>query len=300
MQLSINKIVILLFVLNLLVPTDSAQQGTQNSWSVGSLAYDAGHWTMTNEWIFEVFVVDPQHPKPKSLTLGSKPEWSPDGKKIVFCYFEKGRKPELYTIDPDGSDRKQLTRAKGGTGACSPSWSPDGSKIAYSAQDGSHWAVWVVNSDGTGSQRITEGQEPRWSPDGKRLAFFRSRGGAGTKSTVWTVNMDGSQATQIGEEGFVSWEPSWTADGRVLFASNREGKSAIYIAQPDGTNLRQFAHSAAYDLFAPVLSPDGKLLVVDAVAGHNGSEILLVDLGGQNKPQQLATGTHPSVRWVRQ
>ena len=271
------------------------------TWAIKAMAYSAGRWTVGHDWVLEINVIDSQHSKPKVLTLGADPAWSPDGRTIAFCYNRSGEGSEIYTISADGSDRNQLTHRKGGSGACSPTWSPDGSRIAFSGNDGksSRSAVFVMDREGSNVQRLTEGYWPQWSPDGKQLALFRAPKGPGNKSSVWVVNADGSQPMQLTDEKFINWEPSWTADGRILFSSNREGNSAIFVMSRDGTNLRKLAHAAKYDLYAPGLSPDGKLLVVDATAELRGSVILLLDLVGGEQPRTVGFGTHPSVVWTQ-
>lgn len=54
--------------------------------------------------------------------------WSPDSRKIVFLSAAT-RKPELWTVNIDGTDLKQITND--GSFKISLLWSPDGSKILY-------------------------------------------------------------------------------------------------------------------------------------------------------------------------
>lgn len=62
-----------------------------------------------------------------------------------------------------------------------PSWSPDESQIAFTMQvsDEGYRSVFLINSDGTGLQRLTEDKafyySPVWSPDGKMLPLRRKR-----------------------------------------------------------------------------------------------------------------------------
>ena len=81
----------------------------------------------------------------------------------------------------------------------SPSWSPDGRRLAFAtvvepAKTGEKGKprgqqdVWIVNADGSGRHRLTDGNgsnlSPWWSPDG-RVYFISDRGGA---ECVWSAD----------------------------------------------------------------------------------------------------------------
>ena len=100
----------------------------------------------------------------------------------------------LYTMAPDGSDRRLLA----GVNAEYPDWSPDGSMVAF--DDGAvvctpDWFgqaghVYAVNADGSGHRRLSTGNgtelTPDWSPDGRHVAVTpRSPRTAGPGSPSW-------------------------------------------------------------------------------------------------------------------
>jgi Tol biopolymer transport system component len=94
---------------------------------------------------------------------------------------------EIYLMDPDGSDVRQLTRneSQGENEADdgSPSWSPDGRRIAFTStsdHEGDGFdseELYVMEADGAGQTRLTENESgeggPSWSPDGEWLVFAR-------------------------------------------------------------------------------------------------------------------------------
>jgi Tol biopolymer transport system component len=93
-------------------------------------------------------------------TLGddSMPDFSPDGKRIVFT-SNRDQQGEIYVMSARGGQATRLTRRPGDDWA--PDFSPDGRRIAFTQLPGT---VWVMNADGTGLRRLTAGVDPDWRP----------------------------------------------------------------------------------------------------------------------------------------
>ncbi len=97
---------------------------------------------------------------PRALTTdqGGNPRWSPKGDKIVYT-ADAGGRLQVFSINADGTGKKQLTTGKGNDGQ--PVWSRDGSSILWrSDQDGTHWAISVMNADGTNPRKIIADAPP--------------------------------------------------------------------------------------------------------------------------------------------
>jgi Tol biopolymer transport system component len=94
---------------------------------------------------------------PWSLDAGDDPDWSPNGKLIVFHSHEGGSEQgQLYVIRPDGSGMRQLTHFKAGTWIGSMSFSPDGRWITFAkAGRGGAADVFVMRADGSGVRPVT-------------------------------------------------------------------------------------------------------------------------------------------------
>lgn len=105
---------------------------------------------------------------------GNKPDWSPDGSRLVFSAFpDNENDAELYTVDPDAADLRKLTDNNPTDFAnlaneYEPRWSPDGTQIAFYADYDGVFQVYLMNADGSNIQRLTYSEftasNPCWLP----------------------------------------------------------------------------------------------------------------------------------------
>lgn len=76
------------------------------------------------------------------------PAWSPDGKSIVYISHD------IYSINPDGSNRHNLTNGQFQT-IFGVGWSPDSMSLALLATDANYkQAIYVMDQDGAGLHTI--------------------------------------------------------------------------------------------------------------------------------------------------
>ncbi len=112
-------------------------------------------------------------PLPASALIGG-------GGRIAFVSDRGGDGIlQLWTMNPDGTDWRQLTFGPGNK--AQPRWSPDGQRLLFVAPGGGENGldVWLMNADGTGYVNLTQfpgdDTDPAWSPDGRHLAFASTR-----------------------------------------------------------------------------------------------------------------------------
>ena len=118
---------------------------------------------------------------PWSLGAGDHPDWSPDGKWILFRAPESGgfAGTDLYRIRPDGTGLRQLTNFAQQVEVLSASYSPDGKSIVFSRTGrGGLPDIFVMRPDGTklqsGDPNSSVGQRARLGPGRLGLAFVLS------------------------------------------------------------------------------------------------------------------------------
>jgi serine/threonine protein kinase len=90
---------------------------------------------------------------------GKTPHWSPRGDKIVYHADSGQGATNLFVVNPDGSNRTQVTFGKGNTGQAV--WSLDGNSIFYrSDQDGKVWGIFVMRADGSARRLLINNVPP--------------------------------------------------------------------------------------------------------------------------------------------
>ena len=120
---------------------------------------------------FDIWRVDTKTKKKVKLTNSKRanyPKFSPDGKSILFIAHENSTS-QLYTMDIDGRDIKQITSNEGDVQIVTPAWSPDGGSVAFamSETDG-NMDIHILELSTGKTQQITNSPEidasPIWHP----------------------------------------------------------------------------------------------------------------------------------------
>ena len=140
----------------------------------------------------QLFIVNVETGKYRQITNEPKarfrdPMFSPDGKKIVAVYkkdkTEKKASGEVFIMDPDGTNRKQLTSypendttaGPHGYRAGPPRWNKGGNFISYISKRDGKSSLYAVTPDGKRHWKLTDNTMNEgwhdWSPDGKWLAL---------------------------------------------------------------------------------------------------------------------------------
>jgi TolB protein len=181
----------------------------------------------------------------------------------------------IFTMNPDGSDVRQLTFLTADQGAAlRQAWSPDGSKLVFEQRntDGSVRQIYMMNADGSNQHLLfsdpsSGDHDPSFSPDGSRVIFGRCPNDF-EGCAIYTVKTDGHGLAAVTHftHGVFDFDPVYSPDGRTIaFTSfNRGGVvAAVYLVNPHGSNLRRITPTGVEGV-NPDWSPDGTRIAFQA------------------------------------
>ena len=155
---------------------------------------------------------------PSSTRLESGPQFSPDGKRLVFESDRSGN-PGIWISQADGSGAKELWVVDG-VASGMPRWSPDGRRVAFDTTAGGNFSIEVISSSGGSPLRVTDdpGKEqiPSWSVDGNWIYFSSDRS---ERPEIFRISATGGEPEQITEGGGVI--PFESPDGRFVYFLER-------------------------------------------------------------------------------
>ncbi len=119
---------------------------------------------------------------PDSDANDALPDFSPDGRRIVFRSSRDGNK-EIYLMNADGTGPRRLTETQATN--TMPSFSSSGDRIAFVSTRDGDYEIYILYLEDDGSpgevRRMTNSpgrdMHPKFSPDDQWLLFASQRGG---------------------------------------------------------------------------------------------------------------------------
>ena len=229
------------------------------------LAYQSRHDTSVN--IYRIDLLHPGREPVKfiaSTRVSIQPQYSPDGKYIVFT-SNRGGNFDIWISNQDGTgitNVSKLNNPQTGT----PNWSPDGKKIVFDSRHNGHQGVYIVDMTDLLPRQLTtnvpDPSQPSWSHDGKWIYFIAG----GSPGRVYRCRPEGGTAEALSSgTGFFPQE-SFDGEsvyfgvysaGRVVLnmvSLQHPGKQSVVEGMPD-ILLTNWAVARAGIYFLPVEAP---------------------------------------------
>jgi len=174
--------------------------------------------------------------------------------------------PDIYTMNPDGSDVRQLTNLGPDSTAFWESWSPDGKLIVFNEHRPPDFLgqLWLMNADGSNQRLLLaeadfDEERPSFTSDGSSVIFTRCRDH--DTCALYQLEVDGTglhAITQL-ELGIQDVSAEYSFDGKLAFTGvGRNGIiCAIQLMNTQGGNVQRLT-PAPLAARQPDWSPDAR------------------------------------------
>jgi serine/threonine protein kinase len=187
--------------------------------------------------------------------------------------------------------------------------SADGSMLAYLTNVRRETNLtWF---DRTGKSIATVGpdreySDVRISPDGKTAAVVIPDPDSGNRD-IWLVDLAGGAPSRFTSNPANDWQMAWSPDGqRIAFASDRNGRSTVWIKPVDGGEEELLLRVPDRGVFPKDFSKDGRFLALDVDTVGGVASLWAMSLQGDRTPFSLSAVTvrennltfMPGGQWV--
>lgn len=190
--------------------------------------------------------------------------WMPDG-RIIYASTASGEQ-NVWVMDADGSNQKQLTSERGGN--VQPAVSPDGRTIVFVSYRTGQRHLWAMNADGGEPRQLTYGEgddAPTFTPDGAWIVYSSYASG---RPTLWKMPARGGAPVRVAN--IVADDPAVSPDGKLVachrYADPLSHARLALVSLADGRVAREFDLPGAFSSPALRWTPDGKSVALVALS----------------------------------
>lgn len=169
-------------------------------------------------------------------------DMSPDGTRIAFASARGGRAMDIFVVNRDGSDLRQLTTNTAIDN--SPRWSPNGTQIAFVSDRSGSAQIYTMSADGLQQTRLSSScshsDRPTWAPSltGVQIAYTCKTSAAGHDIDVYDFSTKTTRRLTDGQA--TNESPTFAPNGRhLMFFTSRWGRQELAVIDIDGKNLRR-------------------------------------------------------------
>ena len=190
------------------------------------------------------------------------PSWSPDGTKIAFTSLRNGNRPQIFVIDLETNEVRQLSEELNRD--FHPAWSADGTQIIFATLRNGPLQIWTMAADGTDQNLFSRSgnklnTHPVWSPDGQVVIYTQKDSETSIPRLVGARYPDGAE-NEFNVYPFPGSTPMREADFSpdgfwlVLESWPKDSNHEIFLMTINGAESIQLTHNSAFD-FDPAWRP---------------------------------------------
>jgi len=125
----------------------------------------------------------------EETTWKARPDFSPDGKRIVYASYLGQAWHQLWVIPASGGDPFPLSY--GDFDNINPRWSPDGRTIAFISNRGGNTSLWLQRVAGGLQTQLAAATRHYFNPMGTIKLTVQDEGGHSTAARVFITGSDG-------------------------------------------------------------------------------------------------------------
>jgi serine/threonine-protein kinase len=220
------------------------------------------------------------------------PDWTPDGKRLLFSRMLPNRIYSSWIVAVDGSGAEEIVRAEqeGIVGALA--MSRNGKTVFYTTTVDGYQQIFALDLASRKSTQLTRSPDSKFdlvlSPDERWIAVAAIKDGI---VQLFRMPVAGGPMQQL-TTGFERMRhPFFSPDGRWIYI--QPSHRNIFRVPAGGGRLQQVTHFPDGGLFLeePTISPDGRYLYY--CRGNGGSSLWLMTLGGSPSPAAGAAASGP-------
>jgi TolB protein len=189
----------------------------------------------------------------------ARPDFSPDGKRIVYASYLGGQWHQLWTMPSEGGDPFPISY--GDFDNTNPRWSPDGKRIAFISNRGGNTSLWIQDVLG-GAQHAVTAKEKRYLKTMGHLSItVLDPSGKVTPARISVVGEDGrayapDDAWMHAEDNFIRAESAFESH---YFHSSGRAELTIPLGRAQVEVMKGFEYEVARETV--VSGPHAQLVI---------------------------------------
>jgi TolB protein len=172
----------------------------------------------------------------------ARPDFSPDGKRIVYASYLGQQWHQLWVMPAAGGDAFPLSY--GDFDNVDPRWSPDGTRIAFISNRDGNTSLWTQDIPGGGQRQIVPRDRHYLRPMGRLAIQILDSSGRPTAARVFVTGSDGrayapGDAWMHADDNFVRSERAFEAH---YFHTSGEAELAVPAGRIDVEVMKGFEY----------------------------------------------------------